>query len=71
MYKNPPNKKTSEFILTLGENEFGGLRGFQCETLSVEFVTRRKQQCTTILAKPLVTNKGFQHFSTKSTVPTN
>ena len=44
--KNPPNTKSAEFILTLGENEFRGLRGFQSEILSVQFVTRGKQQCT-------------------------
>ena len=43
--KNPPNTKSAEFILTLGENEFRGLRGFQSKIFSVEFVTRGKQQC--------------------------
>ena len=27
-YKNPPNTKSAEFILTLGANEFRGFRGF-------------------------------------------
>ena len=44
--KNPPNTKSAEFILTLGENEFRGLRGFQSEILSLEFLTRGKQKCT-------------------------
>ena len=44
--KNPTNAKAAKFILTLGENEFCRLRGFQNEILSVEFVTRGKQQCT-------------------------
>ena len=44
--KNPPNTKSAEFILTLGENEFRGLCGFQSEILSSEFVTHGKQQWT-------------------------
>ena len=43
--KNPPNTKSAEFILTLGENEFRGLRGLQSGALSVEFVTQGNQQC--------------------------
>ena len=44
--KNPPNTKSVEFTLTLGENEFCGLCGFQSEILSVEFVMRGRQQCS-------------------------
>ena len=44
--KNPPNAKSAEFILTLGENEFRGLCGFQNEILSMELVMRGRQQCT-------------------------
>ena len=32
--KNPPNKKSAEFILTLGGNEFRGHCGFQGEMFS-------------------------------------
>ena len=35
--KNPPNTKSAEFILTLGEHEFRGLRRLQRITLSGEF----------------------------------
>ena len=44
--KNPRNTDSAEFILTLGENEFRGIRGFQSEVLSFEFLKRGQQQCT-------------------------